>query len=117
MDENVDMFRGVWVSIEDLDKSLMFYSKVDKRRQWRAQDWRVEIARKLWSMSMACDEYIVWLSLNDYFPSNYSIRGLMGPMRYDLIKEGVQYAIADAPSDRVDPPRPQESTRAVPPSD
>jgi len=37
-------------------------------------------------MSMAVDEYIVWLSSQECFPANFSVRNALQPARYDRIK-------------------------------
>lgn len=45
-----------------------------------------DICARLFGMSMAVDEYIMWLSRHDYFPANFSVRNAIGPSRYDKIK-------------------------------
>jgi len=87
LDHNVDMLRGVRATIDDLDYAITSYRQIHFNRASRKQDCMRQVGKKLFIMSMAIDEYIVWLALNNYFSPNFSIRTWMGQDRYDLIHD------------------------------
>lgn len=71
--------------VEDLHRCVQELRSLNCRRRERIRDTHQQIGWKLFSVSMAVDEYIIWLSQRDYFPSNFSVRNLLQDQRYDSI--------------------------------
>ena len=51
-----------------------------------------QMLQELWTMSMAVDEMIVWMSMRECFPHNFSVRNMVTPGRYDKIREAFSKA-------------------------
>jgi len=84
--QNRTMWEGMFMSVENLRDSISQLRNMDPRRKHRRECTIQDICSRVFHMSMAVDEYIMWLSDRDYFPPNYSVRGALGPARYDTIQ-------------------------------
>jgi len=74
---------NVWVlSLEETIGELKEHNPKSQRARSAAM---AETAQKLFGMSMAVDEFIFWMDKRMYFPTNLSIRNILGPDRYDCI--------------------------------
>jgi len=75
------------MSVANLQASIQELNNMSPQRNMR-KEWIIkDIGWKVFAMSMAIDEYIMWLSLRDYFPVNFSVRNALQPARYDKIKK------------------------------
>lgn len=83
--QNSRMWEGMLLCVEDLNRCVRELRSLDCRRKERIRDTHQQIGWKLFSVSMAVDEYIIWLSQRAYFPSNFSVRNLLQDQRYDSI--------------------------------
>jgi len=97
--QNQRMWEGMNMSVENLQASVAELRNVNTRRKDRRECIIHDIGWKLFGMSMAVDEYIMWLAERDYFPTNFSVRNALQPSRYDRIKS-VFESITRTPGDK-----------------
>jgi len=83
---NDHMWEGMIMWVEDVQQSIQVLKNLNPERKLMKSAQLNDIAFKLFGMSMAVDEYIIWLSRHGYFPVNFSIRNWITPQRYDRIK-------------------------------
>jgi len=85
--QNQTMREGMVMSVAKLQASIQELSNMNPQRKMR-KTWIIkDVGWKVFAMSMAVDEYIMWLSQRDYFPVNFSVRDALKPARYDKIKK------------------------------
>lgn len=109
-DQHTGMWDGIFLCVQALEDSVAELQRLKgSSRQDRLQ-WCVnEIGQKLFAVSMAVDEFIVWLSVRDYFPENFSVKNALGDERYDRIKK--VFDSAQTPEVQADP---EQGTRKGP---
>lgn len=86
-EQNDNMWDGIFLCVEGLEGSVAELERLDaSSRKERLQYCVHEIGYQLFAVRMAVDEFIMWLSVRDYFPENFSVRNAIGDEGYDLIK-------------------------------
>jgi len=81
------MWEGMFMCVKNLENSTHELRNLHPRRVTRIKDTIHTMCFELFGMSMAVDEYILWLGQRDYFPPNFSVRHLLGTQRYDQINK------------------------------
>lgn len=88
--QNQSMWRGMHMSVANLEASLKELKGISPGRLLRRRAVLKDVGCRIFAMSMAVDEYIMWLSERDCFPVNFSVRSFLSPQRYDTIKQVFQ---------------------------
>ncbi|CAE7919722.1 unnamed protein product [Symbiodinium sp. KB8] len=86
MQQLQSMWQGTQMAVDAVrDTADRLESSAESRRTEHRQRLTRQMLQELWTMSMAVDEMIVWMSQRECFPHNYSVRNMVTPARYDKI--------------------------------
>ncbi|CAE7754711.1 unnamed protein product, partial [Symbiodinium microadriaticum] len=81
MQQLQSMWQGTQMAVDAVRDTA---DRLESSAESRRTEHRQRLTR-LWTMSMAVDEMIVWMSQRECFPHNYSVRNMVTPARYDKI--------------------------------
>ena len=85
MEQHQAMWHGTRMAVDAVKDTADRLCNLADSRTERRQILTKQMLQDLWTMSMAIDEMIVWMSQHGCFPPNYSVRNMVTPLRYDKI--------------------------------
>eukprot|EP00438_Fugacium_kawagutii_P029438 Skav210020 [mRNA] locus=scaffold1212:209322:211825:- [translate_table: standard] len=91
------MWQGVCMCVESVKRCFDRLSGMSAARKMQREKTIKDMAKSLWSMSMAMDEMAIWMKDRECFPPNYSVRNLVGAARHDRIQDVLMKARASQP--------------------
>jgi len=87
--QDKEFWRGLTMAVEGALKAI---EKLDGTKPGRVATFdrrMLESGKKMHVLREALDECIVWLSMSNYYPPNYSARTLIGGEQYDFWKKSL----------------------------
>mmetsp|Transcript_122378 Transcript_122378/g.357229 ORF Transcript_122378/g.357229 Transcript_122378/m.357229 type:complete len:359 (-) Transcript_122378:311-1387(-) len=90
------MWYGVMMQVRDLNENLEALQQLEHENESVRQMRVHRIVKNLFGMSMAIDEFIVWLEVRGYFPPCLSIADYVGTEKYRMLQSVIPGAACDA---------------------